>query len=76
MRDPALEATLEETVHNALQQIEEKGYDAMLSARGILQERIRHYGFAFEEKKVLIGGWGGISDRAFACILEEFLERF
>ena len=56
MRDPALEATLEETVHNALQQIEEKGYDAMLSARGILQERIRHYGFAFEEKKVLIGG--------------------
>ena len=39
----------------ALQQIEEKNYDAELLALGILKERIRHYGFAFEGKKVLIG---------------------
>ncbi len=56
VRDPASEATLEETVRNALRQMEEKDYDAMLVDRGIPRERIRHYGFAFEGKKVLIGG--------------------
>ena len=39
----------------ALAQIEEKAYDAELTARGITSENIRHYGFAFEGKKVLIG---------------------
>ncbi len=48
------ESTLEETVQSALKQIEEKNYDAELLARGIGKERIRHYGFAFEGKKVLI----------------------
>ncbi len=48
------ESTLEETVQSALKQIEEKNYDAELLARGIEKERIRHYGFAFEGKKVLI----------------------
>ena len=38
----------------ALQQIEEKNYDAELILLGIPKERIRHYGFAFEGKKVLI----------------------
>ena len=33
----------------------EKDYDAELRALGISDERIRHYGFAFEGKKVLIG---------------------
>ena len=39
----------------ALQQIEEKNYDAELLTLGIPKERIRHYGFAFDGKTVLIG---------------------
>ena len=50
------ETSLQETVQSALKQIEEKNYDAELTALGIAKERIRHYGFAFEGKKVLIGG--------------------
>ena len=36
-------------------QIEEKHYDAQLLAKGMKEEKIRHYGFAFCGKKVLIG---------------------
>ena len=50
------ETSLEHTVENALRQIEEKHYDEELFARGIPKERIRHYGFAFCGKRVLIGG--------------------
>ena len=49
------ENTLEETVAVALNQISEKNYDAGLLARGIKKEKIRHYGFAFCGKNVLIG---------------------
>ena len=49
------EASLEHTVENVVKQIEEKRYDEVLIARGISKERIRHYGFAFRGKKVLIG---------------------
>ncbi len=49
------EKTLEETVVSALAQIEEKKYDAELINAGVKKENIRHYGFAFEGKKVLIG---------------------
>ena len=49
------EQKLEETVQSALVQIKEKNYDAELLARGIPKEKIRHYGFAFEGKNVLIG---------------------
>ena len=42
-------------MQTALKQIEEKSYDAELMARGIEKDRIRHYGFAFEGKRVLIG---------------------
>ena len=52
--NPRREQTLEDTAHVALKQIEEKNYDAELIAKGIDKERIRHYGFAFEGKKVLI----------------------
>ena len=51
----AKEKDLNETVQMALQQIEEKNYDAELLSLGIEKERIRHYGFAFEGKNVLIG---------------------
>lgn len=47
--------TLEEAVRSALDQIAEKNYDAELLSQGIPADRIRHYGFAFEGKKVLIG---------------------
>ena len=49
------EKTLEETVSSALAQIEEKKYDTELINAGVKKENIRHYGFAFEGKKVLIG---------------------
>lgn len=53
--NPAKERDLNETVGNALRQIEDKKYDTELTARGIAKENIRHYGFAFEGKRVLIG---------------------
>jgi len=49
------EKTLEDTVQNALEQIQEKQYDKELVSRGIGPERIHHYGFAFRGKEVLIG---------------------
>lgn len=55
VHEPDEEETLKDTVRVALDQITEKNYDAELLAQGILADRIRHYGFAFEGKKVLIG---------------------
>lgn len=49
------EKSLEDTVEAALQQIIDKAYDRELIEMGFVKEQIRHYGFAFEGKKVLIG---------------------
>ena len=49
------EESLKDTVAAALRQIEEKKYAAGLVQRGIKEEHIHSYGFAFEGKNVLIG---------------------
>ena len=54
--NPRKENTLEETVAAALKQIEDKNYDAELVKRGVKEENIHHYGFAFRGKEVLIDG--------------------
>jgi hypothetical protein len=49
------EQTLDDTLKNALAQIEEKQYEQELISAGIHYQNIRKYGFAFEGKNVLIG---------------------
>jgi len=52
---PRKEKDLEETLANALAQIEERQYETALIAEGFAPERIRKYGFAFKGKECLIG---------------------
>ena len=49
------EESLRDTVKSAHDQINEMNYAAGLIARGVPEDRIRSYGFAFKGKKVLIG---------------------
>lgn len=53
--DPDGEKTLEDTVKDVLNQMEEKKYAAQMTSKGIPENHIRKYGFAFCGKKVLIG---------------------
>ena len=55
VHNPRKEATLEDTVFAAKQQIVDKRYASELEAKGLAPERIHAYGFAFEGKRVLIG---------------------
>ena len=55
VHNPKKEKDLEETVANALAQIEEKDYARDMIQAGMPVERIMKYGFAFEGKEVLIG---------------------
>ncbi len=55
VHDSDEENTLEDTVAAALAQIKEKQYAQSLITKGIPEERIHQYGFAFEGKTVLIG---------------------
>ena len=52
--DQEEEKDLEETVKSGLAQIKDKNYDADLLAKGISKDRIFHYCFAFEGKKIFI----------------------
>ena len=54
VREADDEKELTATADAALRQIDERNYDAELIRRGISKERIKHYGFAFEGKRVLI----------------------
>ena len=53
--DSDAESSLDDTVQNALKQIIEKQYDTELLSAGVEADKIYHYGFAFQGKRVLIG---------------------
>ena len=55
VHDAQRESSLEETVNVALKQIKERQYDMEFYSEGITKENVRHYGFAFKGKEVLIG---------------------
>ncbi len=56
------EQTLEDTVQEALKQIEKRKYETILLEKGFQKEQIYQYGFAFLGKQVLIGMKEGSSN--------------
>ena len=69
VRNAKREKTLENTLQAALKQMKEKRYDRELIGRGIPEENIWYYGFAFEGKKVLIDGFRKNSERARSIVI-------
>lgn len=55
VQDTGDEKSLSDTVKAALDQINRKQYDTVLLEKGIPENKIRKYGFAFHGKQVLIG---------------------
>lgn len=53
-RSTRKEKSLEETAQSALEQIKQRKYREELKTKGIKEEQIKEYGFAFEGKTVLI----------------------
>ena len=53
--DPKREASLEDTVRRAHEQIERKAYATALAERGFEPSRIHAYAMAFRGKQVLVG---------------------
>lgn len=54
VRSTRKEKSLEETAQSALEQIRQRKYREELKTKGIKEEQIKEYGFAFEGKTVLI----------------------
>lgn len=54
VRSTRKEKSLEETAQSALKQIKQRKYREELKTKGIQEEQIKEYGFAFEGKTVLI----------------------
>ena len=54
VRSTRKEKSLEETAQSAIAQIKERKYSEELKMKGIAEEQIKEYGFAFEGKNVLI----------------------
>ncbi len=54
VRSTRKEKSLEETAQSAIAQIKERKYSEELKMKGIAEEQIKEYGFAFEGKTVLI----------------------
>ena len=52
--DDLLDGLPEETAQSALEQIRQRKYREELKTKGIKEEQIKEYGFAFEGKTVLI----------------------
>ena len=64
VRNTRKEESLEETAQYAITQIRERKYSKELKMKGITEDQIKEYGFAFEGKTVLIVDWSSQQRRS------------